>query len=181
MPETMHLLKCPACGGPLEPPATGESTMKCPYCGNAVIIPENLRSTPETTASSHVSIFSGIDMNAMVGYGAQWSEVVQLAQGGRKAEAIQKYMALTGNTESSARYMVDNLAGTQFYDWMGGNQAVQQIYAPYMNTVAETVKSTTRWSLWLGCGITAVTLCIILVTVVPALIGAFASIWASLP
>ncbi|MBI5294098.1 MAG: hypothetical protein HY869_01390 [Chloroflexi bacterium] len=180
MPETMRLLKCPACGGPLEPPR-GEATMKCTYCGNAVVIPESLRAAPETAASPQVSIFSGVDMNAMVGYGAQWSEVVQLAQSGRQAEAVQKYMALTGNTESSARYMVDNLSGTQLYDTLTGGQAVQQIYAPYMNMAAETVKATTRWSLWLGCGITAVTLCIILVTVVPALIGVFASIWASLP
>jgi DNA-directed RNA polymerase subunit RPC12/RpoP len=175
MPE-MRLLKCPACGGPLEPPR-GEAAMKCTYCGNAVVIPESLRAAPETAASPQVNLFSGIDMNAMVGYGAQWSEVVQLAQSGRKEEAIRKYMALTGNSESSARYMVDNLSGAQFYD----SQAVQQMYAPYMNTVAETVKTTTRWSLWLGCGITALTACIILVTVIPALIGVFASVWASLP
>jgi len=42
MSLTMRLLKCPACGGPLDPPA-GESTMKCTYCGNAVVIPESLR------------------------------------------------------------------------------------------------------------------------------------------
>jgi LSD1 subclass zinc finger protein len=175
MPETMRLLKCPACGGPLEPPR-GESTMKCTYCGNAVEIPESLRSTHETATSPQVSLFSGIDMNSMVGYGAQWSEVVQLAQSGRRAEAIQKYMALTGNSESSARYMMDNLSGTQLYDWMGSSQAVQQIYAPYANMAAETVKTTTRWSMWLGCGITAFVMCIILVTVIPTLIGVFASI-----
>ena len=176
MPE-MRLLKCPACGGPLEPPR-GEATMKCTYCGNAVVIPESLRSAPETVASPQVSIFSGIDLNSMVGYGAQWSEVVQMAQRGNKEEAVKKYMALTGNSESSARYMVDNLSGTQVYDTMTG-QAVQQIYAPYMNMAAETVKTTTRWSLWLGCGITAFVMCIILVTVIPTLIGVFASIWAS--
>jgi hypothetical protein len=149
--------------------------MKCTYCGNAVVIPESMRSAPETAASPQVSIFSGIDMNAMVGYGAQWSEVIQLAQNGSRDEAVQKYMALTGNGESSARYMVDNLSGTQFYDTMTGGQA----YAPYMKTVAETVKTTTRWSLWLGCGITAFVMCIILVTVIPTLVGVFASIWAS--
>ncbi len=175
MPETMRLLKCPACDGPLEPPA-GESTMKCTYCGNAVIIPESLRIS-KSEGSSQASIFSGIDMNAKVGYGANWAEVAQLAQSGNKPEAVKKYMALTGNSESSASYMVDNLAGYQSYEFMpGAAKPVQQIYAPYMNTVAETVKTTTRWSLWLGCGITAFVMCIILVTLLPVLVGVFASL-----
>ena len=175
MPETMRLLKCPACGGPLEPPA-GESTMKCTYCGNAVIIPESLRIS-KSESSSQASIFSGIDMNAMVGYGTHWAEVVRLAQSGNKPEAVKKYVALTGNSESSASSMVDNLAGYQSYEFMpGASQTVQQIYAPYMNTVAETVKTTTRWSLWLGCGITAFVLCIVLVTLIPVLVGVFTSL-----
>ena len=176
MSETMRLLKCPACGGPLEPP-TGASTMKCNYCGNEVIIPESLRISNQAENSPQVSIFSGIDMNAMVGYGANWAEVVQLAQEGNKSEAVKKYVALTGNTESSASAMVDNLAGYQSYEFLpGASQAVQQIYAPYMNTVAETVKTTTRWSLWLGCGITVFVLCIVLATLLPVLVGVFASL-----
>jgi hypothetical protein len=86
-------------------------------------------------------------------------------------------MALTGNTESSASAMVDNLTGYQSYEFMpGASQSVQQIYAPVMNQVAETVKTTTRWSLWLGCGITAFILCIVLLTLIPVLVGVFTSL-----
>lgn len=174
--SAMRLLKCPACGGPLDPPA-GESTMKCTYCGNAVVIPESLRSPKQGTGNPQAGIFSGIDMNAMVGYGTQWAEVVQLAQGGNKNEAIKKYMALTGNDESSATDTVNNLAGTQSYEFMSGNaQSVQQMYAPIMAQTAETIKNTTRMSMWIGCGVTAFVMFIILITMLPILIGVFASL-----
>ena len=176
MPSSMRLLKCPACGGPLDPPA-GESTMKCTYCGNAVVIPESLRLPKQGTSNPQANIFSGIDMNAMVGYGTQWAEVVQLAQGGNRVEAIKKYMKLTGNDESSATNTVNNLAGTQSYEFIPGNaQSVQQIYAPIMAQTAETMKNATRMSLWIGCGITAFVMFIILITMLPILIGVFASL-----
>jgi hypothetical protein len=176
MPETMRLLKCPACGGPLDPPA-GESTMKCPYCNNAVIIPESLRLPKQSASSPQMSIFSGIDMNAMVGYGTHWAEVVRLAQSGNKADAIKKYMALTGNDESSASYMVNTLAGYQSYEFTPGSyNSVQQVYAPIMQQTNETIRSVTKWSLWLSLGITAFVICIILVTMLPILIGVFASL-----
>lgn len=178
MPETMRLLKCPACGGPLDPPA-GESTMKCPYCTNQVIVPESLRISKQQ-AGNHVSVFSGIDMSSMMGYGAQWAEVVQLAQGGQKDEAVKKYMKLTGNGESSARYMVDSLAGYQSYEFAPGNyNSVQQIYAPIMAQTGETIKTVTKMTVWLTIGITAFVMCIILITVVPILLGVFASLWAA--
>ncbi len=178
MPETMRLLKCPACGGPLDPPA-GESTMKCPYCTNSVIIPESLRLQKQSSSSPQASIFSGIDMNAMVGYGTHWAEVVQLAQSGNKADAIKKYMALTGNNESSANYMVNTLAGYQSYEFTPGSyNSVQQIYAPMMQQTNETIKNVTKLSLWLGLGITAFVVCIIVVTMLPVLIGVFASLMA---
>ncbi len=179
MPETMRLLKCPACGGPLDPPA-GESTMKCTYCTNVVVIPESLRLAKAGSSSPQVSIFSGIDMNSMLGHGAQWAEVVNLAQTGRKPEAIQKYMSLTGNSESSARYMVDNLTGYQSYEFMPGSyNSVQQIYAPFMQQTNETIKTVTKMSLWLGLGITAFVMCIILITVIPILIGVFVSLMSA--
>src|SRR5690349_13019827 len=143
MPETMRLLKCPACGGPLDPPA-GESTMKCPYCTNVVVIPESLRLSKQQ-AGSQQSVFAGIDLNAMVGYGAQWGEVTQLAQSGQKEEAIRKYMQLTGNSEATARYMVDTLAGYSSYEITPGyNNSVQQIYAPIMAQTGETIKTVTK-------------------------------------
>ena len=178
MPETMRLLKCPACGGPLDPPA-GESTMKCPYCTNQVIVPESLRIS-KNEAGNHVSVFSGIDMSSMMGYGTQWAEVVQLAQGGQKDEAIKKYMKLTGNSESSARYMVDTLAGYQSYEFTPGNYgSVQQIYAPIMAQTGETIKTVTKLTIWLTIGITGFVFCIILITVVPIVLSVVAGMWAA--
>jgi hypothetical protein len=178
---TMRLLKCPACGGPLEPPA-GESSMQCTYCGNTVAVPENLRTPAPGAPAAPQSVFSGIDMNAMVGYGAQWSEVVQLAQSGNKAEAIGKYRALTGSDESAAKYMVDNLGGYQSFEFTGNN-AVQQVYSPMigqsLKTANDVTKSVTRWTLWLTCGIVGFTLFMIFITTVPVLIGVFASLWAA--
>ena len=173
MPESMQLLKCPACGGPLAPP-TGESTMSCPYCKSSVVVPESLRMQKKTASAPQTDIFSGIDTNAMVGFGTQWGEVVQLAQNGNKAEAVKKYMALTGNNESSATYTVDHLARSQFVQ--SNTQSVQQMYAPMMAQANETVKSVTRMSMWIGCGITAFVMFIILITMLPVLIGVFASL-----
>jgi DNA-directed RNA polymerase subunit RPC12/RpoP len=178
---TMRLLKCPACGGPLEPPA-GQNSMQCTYCGNTVAIPENMRSPAPGTSASPQSIFSGIDMNAMVGYGAQWSEVVQLAQKGDKAAAMEKYKTLTGSDDAGARYMVDTLGGYQAYEITGQN-SVQQVYTPLIGQSLQradaVTKSVTRMTLWLTCGITAFVLFMIFITTVPVLIGVFASLWAA--
>lgn len=174
--QSMHLLKCPACGGPLDPPA-GESTMKCTYCSSSVMIPESLRVQKESMSSQPMSIFSGIDMNAMVGYGTHWGEVVQLAQRGNKPEAIKKYIALTGGDEATATQMVNSLAGYQSYDLTSGSRkSVEQIYAPVMVETAKTVRNVTRMSMWMGCGITAFVMVIVLITLIPMLIGVFASL-----
>ena len=107
-------------------------------------------------------------------FGTQWGEVVQLAQNGNKAEAVKKYMALPGNNESSATYTVDHLARSQFVQ--SSTQSVQQMYAPMMAQANETVKSVTRMSMWIGCGVTAFVMFIILITMLPVLIGVFASL-----
>ena len=179
---TMRLLKCPACGGPLEPPA-GQNSMQCTYCGNTVAIPENLRTPAPGAAASPQSVFSGIDMNAMVGYGAQWSEVVQLAQSGNKAAAIEKYKSLTGSDDTGAKYMVDTLGGYQAYEF-AGNKAVQQVYTPMISqslrSADAVTKSVTKMTIWMTCGITAIVLFMIFLFTVPTLIGVFVSLWASL-
>lgn len=175
---TMRLLKCPTCGGPLDPPA-GESSMRCTYCGNALAIPEDLRVKKESSQPTQ-SIFGSIDTNAMVGYGAQWGEVVNLAQSGNKSEAVKKYMALTGQKESDARYTVDALGASQSYEFNPGSMnSVHQIYPNMMSDAMGMTKSYMKWSMWLGCGITAFVMIIILITMIPILIAVFASIWAA--
>src|SRR5688572_1958674 len=172
---TMKLLKCPACGGPVDPPS-GQSTMKCPYCSNAIVIPESLRHKEKTSESA--SVFSGIEYSSMVGYGKQWGEVVSLAQGGNKEEALKKYVALTGQSESDAKYTVDALSSSQSYSY---NQSggVYQVYPDMMKDAMNMSKSYMKWSLWLGCGITVFVMGIIVLTMLPIIIGVFASIWAA--
>lgn len=177
---TMRLLKCPACGGPIDPSSGGSST-KCPYCGNAVVIPESLRKPePGQQQNQSANIFSGMDMGAMIGYGAQWSEVVQLAQAGKKEEAVKKYMAFsTSSSESDARHVVDSLSGAQTYEFTPGSGYSSVQIAPMMASYAETAKSVTKWSMWLSCGITAFVMIIIVLTTLPILIGVAASLWAA--
>ncbi|MEW6404395.1 MAG: Trm112 family protein [Chloroflexota bacterium] len=175
---TMRLLKCPACGGPLDTPA-GESSMKCPYCGNAVIIPESLRTPAANQTQPQGSLFSGLNLGAMMGAGAQWTEVVQLAQSGRRAEAEKKYMAMSGQSEYDARRVVESLAGAQTYEFTPGSGYTSVQVAPIVNAYADTAKSITRWSMWLGCGITAFVMIIIVITMLPVIIGVIASLWAA--
>jgi predicted RNA-binding Zn-ribbon protein involved in translation (DUF1610 family) len=175
---TMRLLKCPACGGPIDPPS-GESAIKCPYCGNAVVIPESLRKPDPNQKQEQGSLFSGVDINAMNGYGAQWGQVVQLAQSGKKDEALKKYMSFSGVSESDARHTVDALASSQVYEFTPGSGYTSAQIAPIMASYADTAKTVTKWWLWMGCGITAFTIFMIVITVFPILIGVFASIWAA--
>ena len=177
MSYTMKLLKCPACGGPVDPPS-GASSMKCPYCSNAIVIPESLRTKEKTNESA--SVFSGIEYSSMVGYGKQWGEVVNLAQSGNKEEAIKKYVALTGQSESDAKYTVEALGSSQSYEFnQGGMSGVHQVYPDMMKDAMSMSKTYMKWSLWLGCGITAFVMIIIVLTMLPILIGVFASIWAA--
>lgn len=177
MPDsTMRLVNCPACGGPLDLPA-GQSSMKCLYCSNAVIIPESLRVPARDSSTPQPSIFSGIDTSAMIGYGAQWAEVLRLAQTGARDEAVQHYMKLTGNDEASARSMVNSFSGYQSYAFNpGGSHSIHQVYAPVVNQAAESIKTATKLSLWIGCAITAFVLLILAVTLLPVLIGLFAGL-----
>ncbi len=173
---SMKLLKCPACGGPIDPPG-GESAIKCPYCGNAVVIPESLRKPDQKQEQG--SIFSGMDSSAMSGYGAQWAEVVQLAQKGQKEEALKKYLGFSTISESDAKHTVDALASSQVYEFTPGSGYTSANIAPIMASYADTAKSVTKWSMWLSCGITAFVMIIIIITVIPVLIGVAASLWAA--
>lgn len=175
---SMRLLKCPSCGGPIDPPS-GKSTTNCPYCGSVISIPENLRKPDPNQQQPQGSLFSGVDMSQFMGYGAQWSEVVQLAQKGQKEEALKKYMSFSSVSKSDARRTVDALGNSQVYQFNPGMGYTSASIEPIMASYADTAKSVTKWSIWLSCGITAFVMFIILITVIPTLIGVFASIWAA--
>ena len=155
----MKLIKCPSCGGPIDPPG-GESTAKCPYCGSSVVIPESLRKPAASQSqqqSSSASMF-GMDMGSMMGYGAQWSQVVQLAQAGKKEEAVQKYMSFSSISEADARRTVEGLANSQVYD-VG---AVAASYAPMIQNYTDTAKKITAWSFGFSCLITGFIMLVVL-------------------
>ena len=175
---SMKLLKCPACGGPIDPPS-GESAVKCPYCGNAVVIPESLRKPAPNQQQEQGSLFSGVDINAMNGYGAQWAQVVQMAQSGKKDEALKKYLSFSGVSEADARHTVDALETSQVYEFTPGTGYSTAHIAPIMASYADTAKTVTKWSMWFTCGITAFIMVITLVILIPVLIGVFASVWAA--
>lgn len=169
---SMKLLKCPACGGPVDPPS-GQSSMKCPYCGNAIVIPESLRKTEADKQETSSNLFG--NLGSMMGYGAQWAEVVQLAQSGKKDEALKKYLGFSSVSEADARRTVDSLANTQTYTFTGTGYDI----APMMTTYAETAKTVTKWSMWFTCGITAFIMVITLVIIGVILIATFGSLWAA--
>lgn len=164
MPEStmnLKLIKCPSCGGPIDPPG-GESTARCPYCGSSVIIPESLRK-PVSSGSqpSTGSLFTSTNMNSMLGYGAQWSQVVQLAQQGRKEEAVQKYMSFSPVSEADARRTVEGLASSQVYDVSAYTASV----APMIASYTDTAKKITAWSFGFSCLITGFIMVVILLIV----------------
>ena len=174
---TMKLIKCPSCGGPIDPP-TGESTARCPYCGSSVIIPENLRkpaaSSQAQTSSNNNSMF-GMDMNSMMGYGAQWSQVVQLAQAGKKEEAVQKYMSFSSISEMDARRTVEGLANSQVYDVGAYTNSVMNAYAPMVQSYTDTAKKITAWSFGFSCLITGFIMLVVLLIVGGTLWSVFSS------
>lgn len=167
--QSFKLLKCPSCGGPIEPPGN-ESSTKCPYCGVSVIIPESLRKA-ETQSQGH--LFNTPDLNSMLGYGAQWAQVVQLAQGGKKEEAVQKYMSFSSISEMDARRTVEGLANSQVYDVSSVYSATN--IAPMMATYADTAKKITAWSLGFSCLVTGFIMVVVFLIVGISLWAAFAS------
>lgn len=172
---TMKLIKCPSCGGPIDPPG-GESTAKCPYCGSAVVIPENLRkpAASQQQSSSSTGMF-GMDLNSMMGYGAQWSQVVQLAQQGKKEEAVQKYLSFSSVSEGDARRTVEGLANSQVYDVGAYANSVANAYAPMVASYTDTAKKITAWSFGFSCLITGFIMLVILIIVGVTLWATFSS------
>lgn len=174
MPENtmnLKLIKCPSCGGPIDPPA-GESTARCPYCGSSVIIPESLRKpNAPSNQSSSSNLFGNVDMNSMLGYSAQWSQVVQLAQQGKKEEAVQKYMSFSPVSEGDARRTVEGLATSQVYDVSAYTANIAPMVAGY----TDTAKKITAWSFGFSCLITGFIMLMILLIVGGTLWAVFSS------
>jgi predicted RNA-binding Zn-ribbon protein involved in translation (DUF1610 family) len=172
--QSFKLLKCPSCGGPIEPPGN-ESSTKCPYCGVSVIIPESLRKTETQNSQSQGHLFGTPDLNSMLGYGAQWSQVVQLAQAGKKEDAVQKYMSFSSISEMDARRTVEGLANSQVYDVSTYTANIANAYAPMVQSYTDTAKKITAWSLGFSCLVTGFIMVVVLVVVGISLWAAFAA------
>ena len=161
----IKLIKCPGCGAPIDPPS-GESTAKCPYCGSAVVIPESLRKTIASQPQQQSgNLLGNMDMGQMLGYGAQWSQVVQLAQQGKKEEAVQKYMSFSSISEADARRTVEGLSNSQVYDVGTYANNVANAYAPMVASYTDTAKKITAWSFGFSCLITGFIMLVILIIV----------------
>lgn len=167
---SIKLLKCPNCGGPIDPPG-GQSSMKCPYCGTSVVVPESLRKPDSSRSASQENLFSGMDMGSMLGYGAQWSQVVQLAQQGKKEEAVQKYLSFSSISEADARRTVEGLANSQVYDV----NAYAVNVAPMIASYADTAKKITAWSFGFSCLVTGFIMLVILLIVGATLWATFSA------
>ena len=154
-------------------PSSSENSMTCPYCGASVIIPESLRKSQPQASQSQGNIFSGADMGSMLGYGAQWSQVVQLAQQGRKEEAVQKYMSFSSVSEADARRTVEGLGNSQVYDVSSMYSATN--IAPMMASYADTAKKITAWSFGFSCLVTGFIMLVVLIVVGVSLWAAFQS------
>lgn len=172
MSYTVHLLKCPSCGGPLDPPADAVS-YKCPYCSNTVAVPEKFRK--EKAQNPSASVFGSVDSKSQEGYGAQWSEIVELAQQGKKDEAVQKYMTLTGKSESEARYTVDALKISHTVDLGSYVGNVYRANNDYISRVMNFSMAYSGLSLVFGCLITACIMGVILLTMIPVFMSVFNS------
>jgi len=174
----MRLLKCPSCGGPVDPPA-GVSYMTCTYCGNAIEVPEGLRKPAQGQSAG--SLFAGIDTNALLGYGAKWARVVELAQSGNKAEAMKSYSELTGQRPTEAQYVVDALAGSQSFEFVPGNaDPWQQVYPAIAQAYASSANVARSAFRWIACIIALVIGLTVVLTALPVLIGVIGGIWAAL-
>ncbi len=95
-------LACTSCGASLDLPEGGASTLVCPVCNALVIVPEPLRSTAETHGSAAKSAQQ---------IAQEILEIVTLAQGGQKIEAIKRYRLLFDVDLKVAKDAVEALAG----------------------------------------------------------------------
>jgi hypothetical protein len=112
-----------------------------------------------------------MDMGSMLGYGAQWSQVVQLAQGGQKEEAVKKYMSFSSVSEADARRTVEGLAQSQVYDVSAYTASI----APMVANYADTAKKVAAWSFGFTCLITGFIMLVILIVVGATLWATFSA------
>ncbi len=93
MNEIAQTFVCPSCGASLQS-SGGAATMQCAYCGTSVVVPEDLRASPGTSQSAAAP--ASLDFSQLIAEAIRMGQVVRLARGGMRADALQLYRENTG-------------------------------------------------------------------------------------
>ena len=81
--------------------------MNCAYCGTSVVVPENLRAT--VTANPVAPGSGSMDLGQLIAGAVRMSQVVRLARGDLRSEAIQLYRENTGVDAMQAEKVIEAL------------------------------------------------------------------------
>ena len=96
----LQVIKCPSCAAPLE--CDGDAFEKCDFCGSQVAVNQN------NVFSENSAGFDGLLKNAH-----KLKEILRLARGGNKIEAIKMYRETFGVGLKEAKDAVDRLESGQ--------------------------------------------------------------------
>src|SRR5512146_1373904 len=128
MNEIAKTFECPSCGASLQSPG-GATTMTCAYCGTSVVVPQDLRPTPAPTPGGVPS--TNLDFGQLIGEAIRMGQVVRLARGGLREEAIQLYRENTGVDAGQAENVIAAIAS--------GNTPNPELMSHEMATVGEAI------------------------------------------
>jgi hypothetical protein len=110
--------------------------MTCAYCGTSVVIPADLRASPATNPAGGTP--GNLDFGQLIAGAIRMSQVVRLARGGMRAEALQLYRENTGIDGGQAEKVIEAL--------ISGNGSNPEMVRNEMASVGEAIAAmrTTR-------------------------------------
>lgn len=145
---------CPSCTAPLDYDGE-ELTLRCPYCNNTVIVPEELRPHGNKAtfydSPNFQMVNMDMDLGSLIGQAVQFKEVIELARGGNKIEAIKRYRQLTGLGLKESKDAVEALISGQSINVIttsgqgfigeGGEEKLRAEKAAALEKIHEMVKA----------------------------------------
>lgn len=180
---------CPNCGAPLDYQGS-DPIIRCPYCNSSVIVPENLRARPSFSSTPNNFTLSGVggfDLGSLMAKAQAAKRAKDLAEAGDFDQAISVYQEATGVDDFSARQAVEALAAGRPITLAGGSgftaadvaARVRMVSTPelHVGSIPPARRGNNSLGCVLGCGITALVLGILAVTLLP-LFGGLAGIFA---
>ncbi len=148
---------CPNCGAPLDYTEGSAPTIRCPFCNNSVIVPEELR--------DHAASSDGmVDLQP-----GKLKDIADLARGGNKIAAIKLYREMFGVGLQEAKNAIDSLAE-------GRPVQIHRVAAERAAKVAAAGSS--KVGRWIGCGIVAFIVLMIVVALLPVVVTPAAMFFA---